>query len=59
MSIVGTSIVMTNLTLPAGDGSRAVRRASGDLVQRHLTPVAVVHADDQHAEVQKVGDDRK
>jgi hypothetical protein len=47
------------LTLPAGDRRGAIWCAADDFVQRHLPLVAVREADDNHAEVQQVGDDRE
>src|SRR6266436_7753318 len=43
----------------AGDRGRAIGRAAGDLVQLHLAGKAVVQADDGHAKMQEVGDDRE
>ncbi len=43
----------------AGDRGGTVGRAAGDLVQRHLAGVAVIETDDDHAEVQQVGNDRE
>src|SRR5690242_19763942 len=43
----------------AGDGGGAIGRAAGHLVELHLALEAVVEADDGHAEMQQVGDDRK
>ncbi len=47
------------LALAAGDRGRAVGAAAGDLIQRHLALEAVRQADDDHPEVQQVGDDRE
>src|SRR6266404_6590597 len=43
----------------AGDCSHAVGRAAGDFVELHLAGKAVVQPDDDHAEMQEVGDDRE
>src|SRR5882757_11574305 len=43
----------------AGDGGRAVGRAAGDFVELHLAGKAVVEADDRHAKMQQIGDNRK
>src|SRR6202521_2035166 len=43
----------------AGDGGRAIGRAAGDLVELHLSGEAVVKADNGHAEMQEVGNDRE
>src|ERR1700687_5013619 len=43
----------------AGERGRAIGRAAGNLVELHLARKAVIQADDGHAEMQQVGDDRK
>src|SRR3984893_4436170 len=43
----------------AGPRGRAVGRAAGDLVELHLARKTVIEADDGHAEMQQIGDDRK
>src|SRR5437899_4680332 len=43
----------------AGNRGRAIGRAAGDLVELHLASKAVIQANDGHAEMQEVGDDRK
>src|SRR5215210_3865423 len=54
----GVKLVLAGLTLalPAGDGRRAVRRSTDDLVERHLALIRIRQPDDHHAEVQEVGD---
>jgi hypothetical protein len=48
------------LSLRAGDGRRAVRRFPDNLVKSHLPDVGYLRqADDDHAEVKEIGDDRK
>src|ERR1700686_1521458 len=42
-----------------GDRGRTIGRAAGDLVELHLAGKAVIQADDGHAEMQEVGDDRE
>src|SRR3982074_576861 len=43
----------------AGNRGRAIGRTAGDFVELHLAGKAVVEADDGHAEVQQVGNDRE
>src|SRR5438552_14198392 len=43
----------------AGDRGGAIGRAAGDFIELHLAGKTVVEADDRHAKVQLVGDDRK
>src|SRR3984957_9789487 len=43
----------------AGDRGGAIGRAAGDVIELHLAGEAVVQADDGHAEMQQVGDDRE
>jgi len=45
--------------IAAGNGGGAVGRAAGHFIEFHLAGKTVVQADDDHAEVQQVGDDRK
>jgi hypothetical protein len=54
-------LVRTRLAraVAAGDRGGPVGRAAGDLVERHLPGMAVIEADNHHAEVQEVGDDRE
>src|SRR6478609_9337339 len=47
------------LAVAAGDRGRAVGRAAGDVIDLHLAGEAVVQANDGHAEMQQVGDDRE
>ena len=47
------------LALPARDRGRAVGRTADDLVEGHLSRVAIWQTDDDHAEMQEVGDDRE
>ena len=46
-------------TIPTGNRRGTVRRPTRDLVKGHLAGMAVVEADDHHAEVQKIGDYRE
>src|ERR1700681_1880218 len=43
----------------AGARGRAIGRAAGGLVELHLAGKAVIQADDGHAEMQEIGDDRE
>src|ERR1700674_5604487 len=43
----------------AGDRGGAVGRAAGDVVELHLAGEAVIEADNGHAEMQQVGDNRE
>src|SRR2546430_11050815 len=43
----------------AGDRGRAIGGTAGDFVELHLAGKAVIEADDRHAEMQEVGDDRE
>src|SRR5579863_6078690 len=43
----------------AGDRGGAVGRAARHFVEFHLAAKTIVHADDDHAEMQEVGDDRE
>src|SRR4051812_18581190 len=54
-------LVFTGLAaaVAAGDRGGAIGRAAGDFIELHLAGKAVIEADDGHAEVQQVGDDRK
>src|SRR5271166_4274237 len=47
------------LALAAGNRGRAIGAAADDFRERHLTLMAVWKADDRHAEVQEVGNDRE
>jgi DNA invertase Pin-like site-specific DNA recombinase len=47
------------LSLPAGDGRRPIGRPPDNLVESHLAGVAIGQTDNDHAEMHKVGDDRK
>src|SRR3984893_15674898 len=42
-----------------GDRGGAVGRAAGDVIEFHLTGKAVIQADNGHAEMQEIGDDRE
>src|ERR1700686_2506621 len=42
-----------------GDRGRAIGWPAGDLVELHLAGKAVVQADNGHAEMQQIGDDRE
>src|SRR5437763_16500897 len=46
-------------TVAAGDRGCTIGRTAGDLIELHLAGKAVVEADDRHAEMQQVGDDRE
>jgi len=43
----------------AGDRGRAIGRAAGDFVEFHLAGKTVIQADNGHAEMQEIGDDRE
>src|SRR5213083_2596629 len=43
----------------AGDRGGAVGRAAGDFIELHLAGKTIIEADDRHAKVQQVGDNRK
>src|SRR6266852_6043209 len=45
--------------IAAGDGCGTVGRAAGNLVECHLSGMAVIESHNHHAEVQKIGDDRE
>src|SRR6202048_5609408 len=43
----------------AGNRGRAIGRAARDFVELHLARKAVIQADDGHAEMQQIGNDRE
>src|SRR5882757_6574743 len=45
--------------ITAGDRRGTVGRAAGNLVERHLSGMAVIEPHNHHAEVQKISDDRE
>src|ERR1700733_9993818 len=53
--------VLGGLTAAVGAGDRrgAIWRAAGHFIEFHLAAKSIVHADDDHAEMQEVGDDRE
>ncbi len=47
------------LPLSSCDGRRPIGAAADDFIETHLPLMTVWKADDGHAEVQKIGDDRE